>query len=157
MVVAQTKIQSTIATFFFVLRFEFIRKKPAAIVASVRVLGQILPYAPKKETDWSIEENDEIAETINKKIIGMSSGLLVKTVLFSSIILTDQMRKPIALKIRTAVNLLYSKNSVVDGRKNRGATRAIRAIVASVNVWENLRKFSFMILHLFFLNSLRRL
>ncbi|OGE09167.1 hypothetical protein A3A60_01260 [Candidatus Curtissbacteria bacterium RIFCSPLOWO2_01_FULL_42_26] len=131
-----------------VFRFELIRKKQAAIVASVRALGQILPYAPKNETDWSMEENDEIAETINKKIIGMSSGLLVNTVLFSSIILTDQIRKPAAVKIRTAVNLLYSKNSVVDGRKNKGGTRAIRATVARINVWENLRKFSFMIVRL---------
>ena len=95
-----------------------------------------------------MEENDEIAETINKKIIGMSSGLLVNTVLFSSIILTDQIRKPTIVKMRTAVNLLYSKNSVVDGRKNKGGTRAVRATVARINVWENLRKFSFMIVRL---------
>lgn len=148
MVVAQTKIQSTIATFFLVFRFEFIRKKPAAIVASVRALGQILPYAPKNETDWSMEENDEIAETINKKIIGMSSGLLVNTVLFSSIILTDQIRKPTIVKMRTAVNLLYSKNSVVVGRKNKGIARAIRLTMKMVNVLDSFRKFSFMIVRL---------
>ena len=143
-VVANTKIHSTILTLFLVLRLEFIRKKPAAIVASVRVLGQILPYAPKKETDWSIEENDEIAETINKIIIGISSGLLVKIALFSRIILTDQIRKPTIVKMRTAVNLLYSKNSVVVGRKNRGITRAIRAMVKTVNVLDSFRKFSFI-------------
>jgi len=62
------------------------------------------------EIKLSIEEAEATKTTATKTIRGMSKGVLVKTALFSRTILEAQIKRPTAVIIRRAVNLLNSKN-----------------------------------------------
>ena len=95
------------------------------------------------EIKLSIEEAEATKKTVTKTIKGMSSGVLVKTALFSRTILAAQIKSPKTVITRRAVNLLNSKNSEVVGRKNRGEITAARATNKKIKFSESFRKFSF--------------
>ena len=95
------------------------------------------------EIKLSIEEAEATKKIVTKTIKGMSSGVLVKTALFSRTILAAQIRRPTTVITRSAVNLLNSKNSEVVGRKNRGEITAAAATKRKTKFSESFRKFSF--------------
>ena len=95
------------------------------------------------EIKLSIEEAEATKTTAAKTIKGTSSGVLVKTALFSRTILAAQIKRPATVITRIAVNLLNSKNSAVVGKNKRGAQTAASATKRKTIFSESFRKFSF--------------
>ena len=91
----------------------------------------------------SIDAKAETKTAIAKTSSGTSSGVLVKTALFSKTILAAQIKRPTTVITKSAVNLLNSKNSEVVGKKKRGEATAASATKRKIKFSESFRKFSF--------------
>ena len=95
------------------------------------------------EIKLSIEEAEATKTTAANTNNGISSGVLVKTALFSRTIRAAQIKRPKTVITKRAVNLLNSKNSEVVGKNNRGAQTAASATKRKTRFSESFKKFSF--------------